>query len=245
MDHYQKTENGVKALQERNLKLNARQRRLLVLIGTHDFIALSPLMKQKIATSELLEQLETMGLITQVISASHKVDEENVDEYHEKSIFSSFSTLFNTEILRPEAKHDDSMSTKESFPNAQTPSVQHHFTEQEPITKVSDLNTIQADIKYPHDAQSPASPQELESKINFEALHFHDVQHLMIKLLQQYCGLMASQLIQQIQNAQTPKHLKRCQMQWLTILKESKIEPLKLNQCLHQINQSLDHVVTS
>ena len=37
MNHYQKTALGLDALQQRHIPLNARQRRLLVLIGTEDF----------------------------------------------------------------------------------------------------------------------------------------------------------------------------------------------------------------
>jgi hypothetical protein len=61
----------------------------------------------------------------------------------------------------------------------------------------------------------------------------------MMSLLQRYCGLMAKQLILQIQSATDLHSLKRCQMQWITTLQESRIEPAVLNQHLQQINHSL------
>jgi len=63
MDNLQKTELGIQALKQRNKILNAKQRRLLVLIGTKDFEILPPLIKRKIATEEILEQLLKMGMI--------------------------------------------------------------------------------------------------------------------------------------------------------------------------------------
>ncbi len=42
----------------------------------------------------------------------------------------------------------------------------------------------------------------------------------MMSLLQRYCGLMAKQLILQIQSARYLHSLKRCQMQWITTLQE-------------------------
>ena len=63
MNHYQKTALGLDALQQRHIPLNARQRRLLVLIGTEDFEQLADQFKQRIATPEILGQLIELGLI--------------------------------------------------------------------------------------------------------------------------------------------------------------------------------------
>ncbi len=63
MSHYYKTAQGHTALENRQFNLNVRQRRLLLLIGTEDFNKLSDQFRQKIASPELLEQLEAMGLI--------------------------------------------------------------------------------------------------------------------------------------------------------------------------------------
>ena len=64
----------------------------------------------------------------------------------------------------------------------------------------------------------------------------------MTSLLKQYCGLMAKQLIERIQQAPHIEHLKLCQMQWLTCLQESRLPPSELNRAMQQINQSLEHL---
>jgi hypothetical protein len=65
MSQYYKTDLGIESLKQRSMNLNARQRRLLLLIGTEDFDQLNEQFKQRIATPELLEQLSHLGLIAQ------------------------------------------------------------------------------------------------------------------------------------------------------------------------------------
>ena len=76
MNHYQKTALGLDALQQRHIPLNARQRRLLVLIGTEDFEQLADQFKQRIATPEILGQLIELGLIhsTQTAHVSSPIE---------------------------------------------------------------------------------------------------------------------------------------------------------------------------
>lgn len=70
MNQYHKTDLGIESLKQRSLNLNARQRRLLLLIGTDDFDLLAEQFKRRIAPPELLEQLLEMGLIAQQASPS-------------------------------------------------------------------------------------------------------------------------------------------------------------------------------
>ena len=63
MSQYHKTDLGIESLKQRSMDLNARQRRLLLLIGTEDFNLLNEQFKHRIAPVELLEQLVEMGLI--------------------------------------------------------------------------------------------------------------------------------------------------------------------------------------
>lgn len=65
MDQYFKTDLGIQALKQRSFQLNARQRQLLLLIGTDDFKILNSALKQRLATPELIQQLEELGLIFQ------------------------------------------------------------------------------------------------------------------------------------------------------------------------------------
>ena len=63
MHTFYKTELGFRTLKHRELDLNARQRRLLLLIGTEDFNTLNCMLKQRIADPELIQQLMALGLI--------------------------------------------------------------------------------------------------------------------------------------------------------------------------------------
>ena len=65
MSHFFKTELGQNALQQRHIALTARQRRLLLLIDHHDFQELDSDYREKIAPTELLQQLMDMGLLAQ------------------------------------------------------------------------------------------------------------------------------------------------------------------------------------
>ena len=190
MNHYQKTALGLDALQQRHIPLNARQRRLLVLIGTEDFEQLADQFKQRIATPEILEQLIELGLIHS-IQTSHAPSPIQSEPQPPTSVL---------EISQNNVNPIDLDST------AQTPAP-------------------------PTPTQSPAPP--------LKAYSFEETRDLMMSLLQRYCGLMAKQLILQIQSATDLHSLKRCQMQWITTLQESRIEPTVLNQHLQQINHSL------
>ena len=187
MNHYQKTALGLDALQQRHIPLNARQRRLLVLIGTEDFEQLADQFKQRIATPEILEQLIELGLIH------------------------STQTSHAPSPIKPSSEAQSSTSVLENSQN--------------------NVNPIDLDNTEPTPAPSPAPP--------LKAYSFEETRDLMMSLLQRYCGLMAKQLILQIQSATDLHSLKRCQMQWITTLQESRIEPTVLNQHLQQINHSL------
>lgn len=206
MDHYQKTTIGIQALRERNLNLNARQRRLLLLIGTHDFTLLNSHLKQKLATPELLQQLETMGLIIH----SHLSNSKQIDTSQQNLMISSL--LLDQPL--------------------EEPLLILHIEQSEPI------KSIQKNAS-PNLENTPIKNIQFHSQ--FSTLKFDEIRHLMINLLQQHCGLMAKQLIQKIKDSNTPKCLKRCQIQWLTTLQESKMDPAQLNQYLQQINHALMH----
>src|SRR5690606_672557 len=82
MIRYAKTAQGIQVLQDRTIDLNARQRRLLVLIGTADFDILTPQLQQRFASPELIEGLCQLGLI-QSTSSPREVtspDEQPITE---------------------------------------------------------------------------------------------------------------------------------------------------------------------
>ncbi|TCH65691.1 hypothetical protein [Acinetobacter sp. ANC 4862] len=208
MSQYHKTDLGIESLKQRSMDLNARQRRLLLLIGTEDFNLLNEQFKKRIAPVELLEQLLDMGLIAC-----------SSDEQIQTTVS---SPVVNSEI-------ETSLSTQTTTALAEKLA--------EPITTTSLSPSIAAI------ADSEVEKEVIE--VFVEALNFEQVKQLMAHLLQQNCGLMAKQLTTRILETQDLRSLKLCQMQWITELQESRIPAHELNQCLKQINFSLQKLNAS
>lgn len=206
MSQYHKTQLGLESLKQRSMDLNARQRRLLLLIGTEDFNLLNEQFKRRIASAELLQQLLDMGLIT-------------------------YSAIEQTQTTVSSAEMKSEIETSSLTQN--TPTLSNKFAEPISTTVLSpSLSSIVEPI-----SQLTAPQNEIE--VRLEALSFEEVKQLMAQRLQQNCGLMAKQLINRILQTQDLRSLKLCQMQWITELQESRISTHNLNQCLKQINFSL------
>ncbi|WP_312158925.1 hypothetical protein [Acinetobacter sp.] len=206
MRQYHKTDLGIEILKQRSLNLNARQRRLLLLIGTDDFDLLSEQFKRRIAPAELLEQLLEMGLISRPASPTPAA------------------------TLTPTVLHT---GIETSLP-LQNTLLKHHSAEAITTLNISQPSTPDSRAQHP----SPDNKMQLDAEI----LDFEQVKQLMVQLLQQYCGLMAKQLITRISQSTDLRSLKQCQMQWITTLQESRIAPQELNRCLNQINCSLQQL---
>ncbi|MFD1437758.1 hypothetical protein [Acinetobacter terrae] len=213
MSQYHKTDLGIESLKQRSMDLNARQRRLLLLIGTEDFNLLNEQFKHRIAPVELLEQLVEMGLIAC----------SNVEQIQT----TVSSPVVNSEI-------ETSLSTQT------TTILAEKFAE--PITTTAAITPSISSIAEPI---SQVTKSQNEIQMIIEALDFEEVKQLMTHLLQQNCGLMAKQLTTRIQQTQDLRSLKLCQMQWITELQESRIPADELNQCLKQINFSLQKLNAS
>jgi hypothetical protein len=213
MIHYSKTQLGHAALKQRTLQLNARQRRLLVLIGTEDFDAMNEIFKQRLAPPELIEQLSEMGLI---MASSIQSLAETTDQIQTTTLHTAQQNTFTR-----------SLTEKMQQP------IQLEITEPKPqAVQLSEEQIVQPNLP-------------IEDEVKFEdlvALDFDDVKYLMAQLLQKYCGLMAKQLILRIQGSEDIRALKLCQMQWITLLQETRIPPKELNRILHQINFSLQRL---
>ena len=204
MTQFHKTDLGIESLKQRSMNLNARQRRLLLLIGTDDFDLLSEQFKRRIAPPELLEQLLEMGLISR--PAQQQIQETLAPNN------------LNTEI--------------ETGLPLQSTQLKDHFAEPISISQSSITDSS---------AQQPSHENEMQ--LSAEILDFEQVKQLMVQLLQQHCGLMAKQLITRILQTTDLRSLKQCQIQWITILQESRIAPQELNRCLSQINFSLQKLM--
>ncbi|MGN5756385.1 hypothetical protein ACNQO8_17045 [Acinetobacter calcoaceticus] len=100
MAGFYRTNLGRVALQQRNIVLNAKQRRLLLLIDHEDFQNLNGEFKKRIASPELIQQLVDLELIAPTVSNETSTDEEiilktspinKVEENQKESIGSSIA----------------------------------------------------------------------------------------------------------------------------------------------------------
>lgn len=233
MFNYQKTQLGLDALQQRTRDLNARQRRLLVLIGTEDFDLLGDQFKQRLAPPELIEQLLDMQLI-----APAALDEtpdltltatiENTHQAETTSAPQVFQTEIQTHLSSaPQPSHAESLAAPIQTQHLHlTPPRVNTETYAEAVTSTE---TVVEEKTAQHEA----------AQLEISALSFEDVKFLMMDTLQRHCGLMAKQLIQRILQSQDIRSLKLCQMQWITSLQETRLPPKELNRVLQQINYSL------
>lgn len=118
MAGFYRTNLGRVALQQRNIVLNAKQRRLLLLIDHEDFQNLNGEFKKRIASPELIQQLIDLKLIASVTSTETSTDEEiilktspinKVEENQKESVSSSLAHSPNLvgEIQLSEQKNLD------------------------------------------------------------------------------------------------------------------------------------------
>ena len=234
MAGFYRTTLGSVVLQQRNIALNARQRRLLLLIDHEDFQTLNQDFKSRIATPELIEQLIELRLIAKE------------DEPYQS-------------IQRPstrQTQEQDSIILKRTEAATRTPSTATHVspspippieavikdqisTETTPVIQCIETSSIAFSKNYSSIDTNHSSTLQTTDSPQTEKLTFQDIQQLMIDTLNQYCRLMAKPLIQKIEQSHTPQQLKMCQIQWITNLQESRIPPHELTHRLHTINNSM------
>ena len=98
MSHFFKTELGQNVLQQRNIALTARQRRLLLLIDHEDFKELEPNYKERIAPSELVQQLIDMGLLAQQTASASNISPSVEESRHQTVAKVESPTSIETKI---------------------------------------------------------------------------------------------------------------------------------------------------
>lgn len=204
MAGFYRTNLGRVALQQRNIALNAKQRRLLLLIDHEDFVNLDTEFKKRIAPPELIQQLIDLKLIAR----THENDSEVTEQ-----IATSKSSSTAKEIDVPQKNTIDDNKGHDLVGEIQVP---------------------QQLSSHPSNIESQLPPS-----LPIEQLSFEEIQQLMKKSLNMYCGLMGKPLIQKIEQIKTIQELKMCQMQWITSLQESRIPPHELAHTLHSINYSI------
>lgn len=100
MSHFFKTELGQNALQQRSIALTARQRRLLLLIDHEDFKELDQEYRQRIAPTELVQQLIDMGLLAQ-----HQSSPINKQQSQTTLTMAAFDETLSTQSAPVQEKH--------------------------------------------------------------------------------------------------------------------------------------------
>ena len=98
MSHFFKTELGQNVLQQRNIALTARQRRLLLLIDHEDFKELDLNYKERIAPSELVQQLIDMGLLAQQTASASNISPSVEESRHQTVAKVESPTSIETKI---------------------------------------------------------------------------------------------------------------------------------------------------
>lgn len=134
MAGFYRTNLGRVALQQRNIVLNAKQRRLLLLIDHEDFQNLNGEFKKRIASPELIQQLIDLKLIAPIASTKPTTNEEiilktsainKVEENQKESVNSSIphSPPLVGEIQLSEQKTLDQSSTTYFQPVTPSPTL--------------------------------------------------------------------------------------------------------------------------
>lgn len=90
--------------------------------------------------------------------------------------------------------------------------------------------------------QNQAQQQLSQDALSLEALSFEQIKHLMVSSLKSYCGLLGFALSRDIQQASRMAQLRLCQMQWVTLLSESKADAMQVKRWISQLNHSYQHL---
>lgn len=122
MSGFYRTNLGRVALQQRNITLNAKQRRLLLLIDHEDFQSLNSEFKKRIAPPELIQQLIDLKLIatsnesyselTEQISMqessipSNEVHPKNIDENKSNDLVGEIQVTQSTSVTSSNIEND-------------------------------------------------------------------------------------------------------------------------------------------
>lgn len=158
MHTFYKTELGFRTLKHRELDLNARQRRLLLLIGTEDFNTLNSMLKQRIADPELIQQLMALGLIQQQETAEAQAPALQPDAEPQHEILSQPSEIQTTLQAVPQ-------------PASRSPE------------QAADQHNAHAAARSPESPAQPAEALGFEDLKHFMIQHLQQYCGLMAKLL--------------------------------------------------------------
>ena len=236
---YYRTEKGRQELIDRSVRLNARQRALLLMIESEE-VSNTLLRSQieKLATPENLAQLVEHGLIESMGGTA--LPEQDV--VAQLSIPAAASNEAQFEVAPvpvqavAELKQPEPVSDIPAQPAAAMPVVQPTMTQPETVAVEPPVLTARIVERVP-------APDMLEAvDVPEVALSFDEVKMMMVASLRRYCGLLAAPLVRDIEKAATAGQLRMCQMRWVTLLTESRAGAGNIAMWKEQINDNLKNL---
>lgn len=230
---YYRTEKGRQELTERSVRLNARQRALLLMIESEEANTLLRNQIEKLATPENLAQLVEHGLIESLAEVPSGPDllaqlavpvvasnetEFAVTPASPAVVESAAQPVASAQVLPPAAPPVEPVPVQQVV--EQPPMLTARVAEEQPVV-VPGLAAIDVpDV----------------------ALSFDEVKMMMVASLRRYCGLLAAPLVRDIEKAATAGQLRMCQMRWVTLLTESRAGAANIAMWKEQINDNLKHL---
>lgn len=198
---YQRTELGNLELDNRQHRLTARQRALLLLVESTKHNSLIQQQLQSLATPDNIQALMSYALIVPTEPVVALAALESYIELEAEHIKRSEQQVENDQLTQTDLITADQIGLRQ--------------WEQ----RVIQQNQAQTDIPP-------------------EALSFEQIKNLMVNSLKSYCGLLGFGLMRDIQQASRMAQLRMCQMQWVTLLSESKADAMQVKHWVSQLNYS-------
>lgn len=221
---YYRTEKGRQALVDRSVRLNARQRALLLMIESEEANTLLRSQIEKLATPENLAQLVEHGLI------------ESMGE----DVQPAQNLLAQLAIP----------ATASNEPEFTAPVAAEHIAvaaaapASEVVGAVADADVLQPPILTARvEVMKPVVGPLFDAvEVPDVVLSLDEVKMMMAASLRRYCGLLAAPLVRDIEKAATAGQLRMCQMRWVTFLTESRAGAHNIAMWKEQINENLKNL---
>lgn len=243
LPHYYRTAKGNwvlehRALENRPVKLTSRQRALLLMIENGQNSHLSQQQLYQLATPDNLAVL----LEHQLIAAPDDIPPVIPQILTRNTQPASAIKPEPIPVLTQHTEIDEGLiQTARHLSNPQPSHEATHqvsLSHQQPVIPNLEANAI-ADLAGQHivisdDLQSVTTQHSAPVYLSFD-----EVKQLMMDSLREYCGLLASALIKEIQHASSITKLRLCQMRWVTTLTETRASSAQIKLWVEQINYSL------
>lgn len=221
---YLRTQQGNQELENRALKLTPRQRALLRMVEADLSKSLNRQQFEQLASVENLQVLLDYQLI---------VAQQEQLIPHLTEIVASAKLVAAAEpavpVLTANVLHAEPVSEI----------VANRVVEVPEQTIIAAPEPVVTAVAAPESKLQSVNNEQTIEPVEVELLDFDGVKQLMSFTLKEYCGLLASQLIRDIQQATSPARLRMCQIHWITTLTESRAESKRVAAWHQQVSMSL------